>query len=136
MSAVCLHLNIPVAIVEGQGCGEAGGRDSQLDGLGDDLAPGCLRVVDRLPEEVVEQEVVQLGVLVIGGLDVAQEHAPDDAAAPPHQGDSAIVQLPVEHLGRLPQQHEPLGVGDDLGRVQGLPDVLNKSLQNQNFIKI
>lgn len=50
-------------------------------------------------------------------------HGPsDDAAAPPHQGDAAIVEGPAEFGGRLSQQHEALGVRDDLGGVEGLGD--------------
>lgn len=45
---------------------------------------------------------------------------PDNAAASPHQSDGAVVQGPAELFGRLPQQHEALSVGDDLGGVEGL----------------
>lgn len=45
---------------------------------------------------------------------------PDDAAAPPHQSDGAVVQRPAELLGRLPQQHEALSVRNDLGGVKSL----------------
>lgn len=44
----------------------------------------------------------------------------DDAAAPPHESDGAVVQGPAELFGRLPQQHEALSVGDDLRGVEGL----------------
>lgn len=44
----------------------------------------------------------------------------DDAAASPHQSDGAVVEGPAELDGRLPQQHEALSVGDDLGCVEGL----------------
>ena len=50
-----------------------------------------LGTVDGVPEEVVQEQVGQLRVLVVGGLDVAQEDRPDDAATAPHQGDAAIV---------------------------------------------
>ena len=50
-----------------------------------------LAIVDRIPEEVVEKKIGQILVLVVGGLDVAQEDRPDDAATAPHQGDAAIV---------------------------------------------
>ena len=62
-----------IPVVERQRRGEAGGGHAQLDGGGDDLAPGGLAVVDGALEEVVQEEVVQLGVLVEGLLDVAQE---------------------------------------------------------------
>ena len=47
--------------------------------------------MDGVPEEVVQEQVGQLRVLVVGGLDVAQEDRPDDAATAPHQGDAAVV---------------------------------------------
>jgi len=47
--------------------------------------------VNGVPEEVVEQEVGELRVLVVGGLDVAQEHGADDATAAPHQSNAAVV---------------------------------------------
>jgi hypothetical protein len=37
--------------------------------------------VDLVGEELVEEEVLDVGVLVKGGLDVAQELASDDAAS-------------------------------------------------------
>lgn len=44
----------------------------------------------------------------------------DDAASSPHQGDGAVVERPAELFGRLPQQHEALRVGNDLGGVESL----------------
>ena len=67
-----------------------------------------LAIVDGVPEELVAEEVLELRVLVVGLLDVAQEDAPDDAAAAPHQRDRAVVQLPREQLRGLAQQHETL----------------------------
>lgn len=32
-------------------------------------------------------------------------------------------QIPVENLGRLAEEHESLGVGDDLGGVESLTDL-------------
>ena len=50
-----------------------------------------LAIVDRIPEEVVEKKIGQILVLVVGGLDVAQEDRPDDATSTPHQCNAAIV---------------------------------------------
>ena len=47
--------------------------------------------MDGVPEEVIEQEVGEFRVLVVGGLDVAQEHGADDATAAPHQSNAAVV---------------------------------------------
>lgn len=60
-----------------------------------------LAVLDGLPEEVVQEEAGQFGVLVKGGLDVTEEAAADDASSTPHEGDGAVVQLPAVALGRF-----------------------------------
>lgn len=53
----------------------------------------------------------------------------DDAASSPHQSDGAIVEGPAELFGCLPQQHEALRVGNDLGGVEGLQTEKLKSIQ-------
>ena len=73
----------------------------------------------------------QLRVLVEGFLDLAQEHAADDAAAAPHQGDAAVVEVPVVFLGRGAHEHVALRVGDDLRRIERLPDVLDELLRGR-----
>ena len=47
--------------------------------------------MDGVPKEVVQEQVGELGILVVGGLDVAQEDRPDDAASTPHQSNAAVV---------------------------------------------
>ena len=64
-----------------------------------------LRVGNGSFEEVVQQQIGQLGVGFEGGLDLGQEHGADDAAASPHQRDRAVVELPVELSRRVRQQH-------------------------------
>jgi len=46
----------------------------------------------------------------------------DDAASSPHEGDGSVVEGPAQLLGGLPEEHEALGVGDDLGGVQALEE--------------
>lgn len=54
---------------------------------------------------------------------MSRPHGPsDDAAPPPHQGNTAIVEGPAKFSGRLSQQHKALSVRDDLGRIEGLKD--------------
>lgn len=54
----------------------------------------------HLVDEVrIEEQVLQVGVLVEGFLDVTQELGSDDATASPHQSDTSVVQVPVEFLG-------------------------------------
>ena len=82
-----------------------------------------LAVLDGLPEEVVEEEAGQFGILVKSGLDVPEEDASDDAPPTPHEGNGPVVELPAVALGRFPEQHEALGIADDLGGIQGLRTV-------------
>ena len=53
------------------------------------------RLLDLAAEIIVEQQVRQLRIVVEGFLDLAEEARADDAAAAPHQGDAAVVQVPA-----------------------------------------
>ena len=79
-----------------------------------------------LLEEGIEHQVRELRVLVEGFFDFAQEHAADDAAAAPHEGDAAVVQVPFVLFRGGAHEHVALGVGDDLGGVEGLADVFDE----------
>ena len=72
------------------------------------LPPAWLTCVKSVPEKVVEEEVVQFRVFVVGCFDVAQENRSDDTTASPHQSDPPIVQGPSELLGCLSEEHEAL----------------------------
>jgi hypothetical protein len=61
-----------VAVEEGEGGGEGRGGHAELDGGGDGLAPGGLVLVDGAGEELVEEQIVELLLLVEGGLDVGR----------------------------------------------------------------
>jgi len=54
----------------------------------------------HLVDEVrVKEQVLQVGILIEGFFNVAQELRSDDATTSPHQGDTSVVQVPVEFLG-------------------------------------
>ena len=65
-------------------------------------------------------------ILFEGFANLAQEDAANDAAAPPHHGDAAVIQVPAVGPGGGTHQRIALGVGDDLRGVQGLADLLDK----------
>lgn len=90
-----------VAVEPRQGSGEAGGWDSEHRGLSNNVSPAGLGLVDGLVEEVIKQQVLELGVAAVGSSDVLQEDGSDDAATAPHQGDRGLVQLPVVLAGSL-----------------------------------
>lgn len=44
----------------------------------------------------------------------------DNAASPPHQCNTTVIQCPAKFFGCLSQQHEALSIWDNLGSIQGL----------------
>lgn len=117
-----------VAVVEAEGGGEGGSRNTPEGSLADDVTPAGLGVVNGLVEEVVEEEVLEVGVVAVSLGDVLEEDGADDAATTPHEGDGGLVELPLVLLGGVLDEHEALGVGDDLGGVQGLLEVVDEGL--------
>lgn len=117
-----------VAVVEAEGSAEGRERDTPEGGLANNVSPAALSVVDGLVEEVVEQEVLEVGVVAVSVGDVLEEDGADDAATTPHEGNGGLVQLPAVLLGSLLDEHEALGVGDDLRGVEGLLQVIDESL--------
>ena len=119
---------VTVAVVKGQGAGHGRDGDPRFHRPGDHPPPGPLRRFHLLPEIRVEQQVAQGRVPVEGFFDFAQKDGADDTPVAPQQGDAAVVQVPAVLLGRRPHQHVALGVGDDLGRVQRVADVVDEGL--------
>lgn len=90
-----------VAIVEAEGSAESRGRDTPESTLADNVSPASLSVVDSLIEEVIEQQVLEVGVLAVSVGDILQENGADNAATTPHEGNGRLVQLPAVFLGGL-----------------------------------
>ena len=84
-----------VTVVEAEGGAEGRGGDAPESAVSDDVPPALLGVVDGLVEEVVEEKVLQVGVVAVGVGDVLEEDRADDATATPHEGDRGLVQLPA-----------------------------------------
>lgn len=115
--------------VEPRKCGgETWSWDTDLSGLGNDVSPSWLSLLDGVLEEVGEEEVLELWVLAVGISDVLEENGADDASSAPHEGDGRLVELPVVLLSGLLHEHETLGVGDNLGGVESLLEVLKELL--------
>ena len=84
----------PVAVVEAQ-CGAEGWRGNSPERtLGHNVSPPGLGAVDGLGEEIVEEEVLKIGVVAVGVGNVLEEDRSDDAPTTPHEGDGGLVQLP------------------------------------------
>jgi hypothetical protein len=91
----------PVTVVEGQGTGEGGGGETELYGLGDGTPPAGLGVCDGLLEEVVEEQVLEVGLGTVGLGDVSKEDGANDTTTAPHEGDGGVVELPLVLLSGL-----------------------------------
>lgn len=90
-----------VAVVEAEGSGESRQRNAPESRLADNVAPAALGVVNGLSEEIVEQKVLEVGVVAVGVGDVLKEDRANDAATTPHQGNGGLVELPAVLLGSL-----------------------------------
>jgi len=100
--------------------------------------------VDCLVEEVVKEEVLEVGIGTVSNElsvqivdlrlrilrlgDVLEENRSNNTAAAPHECNLRLVELPVVLLGSILDQHEPLSIRDDLGGVESLLKVVNESL--------
>ena len=117
-----------VSVKEGQGRGQGGGGDARESSLGNNVSPALSGLGHGLGEEGVEQQVLELGVLGVGSLDVTQENGANNATTAPHQGNAGVVQVPAVLLGGLAHQHETLSIRDDLGSIEGLGDIVDELL--------
>src|SRR5258707_12428249 len=59
-----------------------------LDRMDDRLPPGRLVFAQRVREEIIHQQILQLRILIKCLLDISQEHAANNASATPHQRSS------------------------------------------------
>jgi hypothetical protein len=90
-----------VAVVEAESGGEGGSGDTPESSLADHVTPAGLGVVDGLVEEVVEEQVLEVGVVAVGLGDILEEDGADNAATTPHEGNGGLVELPLVLLGGL-----------------------------------
>lgn len=117
-----------VTIVEGESSGESWCWDTVLSSERHSLSPAGLGLGNGISEELVEQQVLQLWVLLEGLCDFTEEDGSDDTTTSPHEGNCWEVEVPLVLLSSFSDQHETLGVGDDLGGVQSLLQVVNELL--------
>lgn len=91
----------PVTVEPREGSREGRDRDTEEGGLRNDVSPAGLGLVDGLVEEVVEEQVLEVGVVAVSRSDVLQEDRADNAAATPHEGDRRLVKFPAVLLSSL-----------------------------------
>lgn len=109
-----------VTIVEAQSSAEGRDRDTPESALADHVPPSALRLLDGVVEELVKEQVLQIGVLAVRPGDVLEEDRADDAAATPHQGNVGLVQLPAVLLGSLRMGLATVGHLEMLRRIRTL----------------
>ena len=61
-----------ILVEERESGAEGGHRDAALGGGGDDVAPAFLAALDFPPEIIIQQQVHELGIVVVGYLDLAE----------------------------------------------------------------
>src|SRR5690606_23893716 len=83
----------PVVIGEGRRVG--GRRYPGADRAGDDSPPRLLCRAERIGEEGGEHEVLETGVVPVGGGDVLEEGRPDDASCTPEGRHRTRVDVPA-----------------------------------------
>src|SRR5262249_41556204 len=115
----------PGTIIESQGGAESRDGNALLDRCRHRVAPRAMRTVDRFAEERIKQQVREFRVPIEGLFDFTEEDAANNAAAAPHQGDAAVVEVPVVLLSSRAHEHVALRVGNDFRGIQRLANVLN-----------
>ena len=117
-----------VTVVKGKSGREGRSGNTPLGGGSNNLSPAVLGLVNGVVEELVEEQVLELGVLAVGLGDLTQEDRSDNAATSPHESNAGIVELPTVLLTGLTDKHKALGVRDNLGGIKGLLEVVDKLL--------
>lgn len=72
-----------------------------MSALGDNVTPSLLSLVDGRVKEVVEEEVLEVGVGAVCLGDILQEDRSDDTSTTPHERNVGLVELPAVLLGSL-----------------------------------
>jgi hypothetical protein len=90
-----------VSVVERKSSAEGRCGDTPESTLGDGVTPAGLCVGHGLGEEVVEHQVLEVGVATVCLGDVLEEDGTDDAASAPHEGNLGLVELPAVLLSSL-----------------------------------
>lgn len=101
----------PVPIVEAEGSRETWSWDTKLNALDDSSPPTSLGPVDSSLEEVIEQQVLEVGLSTVGLGYICKEDRTDNAPTAPHESDGGVVQLPFIFFGSLPTKFQ-LFLGD------------------------
>jgi len=93
-----------------------------LDRQSDDASPRLLSLQHGVTEIVLQDEVGNCAVGLVGLVDPVEEAGPDDAAAAPNLRNLAQAQIPAVFLRGGRHLLKALRVGDDLRGIERVPD--------------
>ena len=99
-----------VAVIVFKGRGKCRSGNAGSNGGGEYPPPAILGGSEFLAELRIEQDIGDVWILVESFLDLAEEDTADDASAPPHKGDSTIVEIPSVLLGSGTHEGVALGI--------------------------
>jgi hypothetical protein len=123
LQQVCRKVCGPVSVVKVQCSTKGRAWNTPQHTLADDVSPAWLSLVDCIVEELVKEQVLEIGVSAEGLGDVLEEDGTDDATTTPHESDFWHVELPVILFRSSTDEHKALSVRDDLGSIQSLLQV-------------
>jgi len=114
-------------IVVGKTSRDGGSRDTVGGGLDDNTAPANSAVLDLGSEELVEEQVGEIGVLLEGLEDVLEVLGADDATTAPHESDTTVVKIPLELERSSTHQDEALSARDEERGIDSITEIVEES---------
>lgn len=76
-----------ITIEEAESGAESWRGDSPQCAFADNISPAWLSLVNSGLEEVVKEQVLEIGVVAVSGSDIFEEDGTDDTTTTPHKGD-------------------------------------------------
>jgi hypothetical protein len=77
-------------------------------------------------KKAIQNQVSELRIAIECLLDLAEKHAPNDAAAAPHQGNGAIIDRPARFVCHGVHERETLGIRDNFAGIKRILDVADQ----------
>ncbi len=115
-----------IAIVVGDGRRERRNRNTILHSICNNIAQGLLIIIGDLLEVWSQQQVSDVGILLIGISNLLQELSTNDTASTEDFRNLTVVQIPVVFIRSRAQLGETLSVRDDFAQIQSTANFLNE----------
>lgn len=122
LNQISRQFGSPIPVKESQSRAHSRHRNPLPDCELESRTPTVLGLRNGPDKEFVVQETGEGGAGPFEGfLNFGEEDGADDAAAPPHERDSAVIEMgPFVVVGGLLEEEEALRVGNDLGSIERL----------------